>query len=261
MVRAPDSQHRTLAEFLRTHRAKVSPSVRGRRRTPGLRREEVAELAGISGTWYTWMEQGRDVSVSPATLDRLAKALQLSAAERTYLFELAGKRDPTAPPSQAKAAPPDLNDVVAVVRTPAYVLDGLWNAVAWNRHAEQLFRGWLDGAHANNPTRNILRFMFAAPAARKLVDHWEDRCRRISAEFRADYAKRLDDPAMQALVDDLKRASKFFAETWEEHLVLSREGGERTFNLPTGLQSYRQSTFNFAARPEFKLVILTPLEN
>ena len=102
--------------------------------------------------------------------------------------------------------------------------------------------------------------MFASKVARTLVDDWKDRSRRLSAEFRADYAKRLDDPAMQALVDDLKRASAFFAETWEQHLVLSREGGERTFHLTTGKASYRQSTFNFAARPEFKLVILTPLE-
>jgi transcriptional regulator with XRE-family HTH domain len=255
MARAADSQHRTLADFLRTHRAKVAPSVRGRRRTPGLRREEVAQLAGISGTWYTWMEQGRDVSVSPATLDRLAKALELTAAERAYLFELADKRDPHAPPAEAMAAPPGLSDVVAAIATPAYALDRVWSAVAWNAPAERLFHGWLDGAH----DRNILRFMFSSKLAQKLVGDWEARCRRLSAEFRVDYAKRLDDPAVQALVDELKRTSALFAETWEEHAVLSREGGERTFHLADGIHTYRQSTFNFAARPEFKLVILTPL--
>lgn len=259
MTHASDSQHRTLADFLRTHRARVTPSVRGgRRRTPGLRREEVADLSGISVTWYTWMEQGRDVSVSPATLDRLAKALQLTVPERAYLFELADKRDPTAPSAEAMAAPPGLNEVVAAITTPAYVLDRLWNAAAWNTPAEKLFRGWLDGADANNPGRNILRFMFGSKSARKLVGDWKERSRRLGAEFRVDYAKYLDDIEMQTLVDDLKRTSPFFAETWDEHLVLSREGGERTFHLADGVHTYRQSTFNFAARPEFKLVILTP---
>jgi transcriptional regulator with XRE-family HTH domain len=255
--RVADSQHRTLADFLRAHRARVTPRTGGRRRTPGLRREEVAHAAGISVTWYTWMEQGRDVSVSPATLDRLAKALELTAPERAYLFELADKRDPHAPVSEGAATPPGLDDVVAAIATPTYVLDRLWNAVAWNKAAGKLFRGWLDG----DGDKNLLRFLFTSPVARKLVGHWEDRCRRVSAEFRADYAKRIDDPAFQAIVDDLKRTSTFFAETWDEHLVLNREGGERAFHLADGLKTYRQSSFNLAARPEFKLVILTPLEN
>src|SRR5581483_7324355 len=113
-------QTRELADFLRTHRARVVPAVRGRRRTPGLRREEVAENAGISVTWYTWLEQGRDVSVSAATLDRLAKALQLSAAERAYLFDVAGKRDPAQPSPETMAAPRDLTAAVHAIRTPAY---------------------------------------------------------------------------------------------------------------------------------------------
>ena len=259
MTRAhPDPQHRALADFLRTHRARITPSTRRRRRTPGLRREEVAQLSGISATWYTWMEQGRNVSVSPAVLDRLAKALQLTAAERNYLFEIAGKRDPSMPANESRAAPPDLSDAVAVIRTPAYVLDRLWNAVAWNKAATQLFVGWL-GADQD---RNLLRYIFRASSARRLIGDWEDRARRVLAEFRVDYGKRLDDPAMQSLVDELRRKSAFFAATWNEHLILSREGGERTFDDPIdGKRVYRQATFTFATRPEFKLVILTPLKS
>ncbi|TAL02802.1 MAG: XRE family transcriptional regulator [Rhodospirillaceae bacterium] len=256
--RPENPQHRVLADFLRTHRARLTPSTRGRRRTPGLRREEVAQLSGISATWYTWMEQGRDVSVSPAALNRLAKALQLTAAERAYLFEIAGKRDPKAPTHESMAAPPDLSDAVAAIRTPAYVLDGLWNAVAWNKAATNLFVGWL----GDDQNRNLLRYIFRSPSARRLIGDWEDRARRVLAEFRVDYGKRMDDPAMQSLVDDLRRKSAFFAETWDEHLILSREGGERTFDHPAdGQRTYRQATFTFATRPEFKLVILTPLRH
>src|SRR5215475_10568671 len=106
MVEVPDDRWRALGAFLQAHRARLEPAVLGlpagmRRRTPGLRREEVAQLAGLSVTWYTWIEQGREISVSPAALARLAKTLQLSPAERAYLFDLAGKRDPAGPQPRA----------------------------------------------------------------------------------------------------------------------------------------------------------------
>jgi transcriptional regulator with XRE-family HTH domain len=249
-------QRRALGDFLRSHRARVAPAVRGRRRTPGLRREEVAESAGISATWYTWLEQGRDVSVSAAALDRLARALQLSAAERTYLFDVAGKRDPAQPSHETMAAPPDLTSAVQAIATPAYVLDRMWNAAAWNAPAAHLFMGWLDAA---NSDRNLLRYIFSNDAARHLIGNWEDRARRVLAEFRVDYARDMDDSAMQALIDDLRRASRVFAEAWNEHAVLSREGGERVFHHPRdGTLTFRQATFTFTPRPDFKLVILTP---
>ena len=258
LTRLSDPQHRALADFLRTHRERLAPGGGGRRRTPGLRREEIAQLSGISATWYTWMEQGRDVSVSPTVLDRLANALQLTTAERAYLFELAGKRDPRAPAPNSAAAPAALRAAVAAVRAPAYVLDGLWNAVAWNKAAARLFVGWLTGEH----DRNLLRYIFTASAARRLIGDWDDRARRVLAEFRADYGKRVDDPAMAKLVEELRQKNKFFAEAWDEHMVVSREGGERTFHHPIdGTHSYLQSTFNYAPRPDFKLVILTPAKS
>jgi len=254
-------EHDTLAAFLRAHRARVAAENAGpRRRTPGLRREEVAQRAGISTTWYTWMEQGRDVSVSPAALARLAQALELSAAERAYLFEIAGKRDPHAPTTPTDGAPETVIDAVKAIRDPAYVLDRYWNAVAWNRAAENLFEGWLR-APAENPARNLLRYIFTTPAAQRLIGDWEDRARRVLAEFRVDYGRALEDRAMMQLVEDLQRTSRIFTATWAEQLVLSREGGERTFHTATeGTLTYRQATFNFTPRPEFKLVILTRLK-
>ena len=251
------AQRRALGEFLRAQRARLSPATLGlpdgrRRRTPGLRREEVAEQSGISATWYSWIEQGRDVSVSPTALARLARALQLSAAERAYLFELAAKRDPSPEAGTAMAAPPALVAALERIALPAYVLDRAWNASAWNKAAAHLFAGWLDSGE-----RNLLRYIFLAPAARKLIPDWPERGRRVVAEFRADTSRHLEDPELGGLVEDLRRRSEFFAALWREHGVVSREGGERRFRHPTdGLLRYEQITFTLAGRPDFKLVML-----
>src|SRR5262249_13071207 len=151
---------RTLGEFLRAHRARLSPAGLGlstgqRRRTPGLRREEVAQRCGLSVTWYTWLEQGRDVAASPQALASVAQALQLTPAERAYLFQIAGRIDPASPlADDAMDVPPTLADALASISGPAYVLDRLWNARACNDAARRLFVGWLDGEGTN-----LLRFV------------------------------------------------------------------------------------------------------
>src|SRR5262249_34965037 len=134
MISDPSRERRrALGAFLQAHRARLAPASlglppAGRRRTPGLRREGVAQIAGLSATWYTWLEQGRDVSASPAALARLARTLQLSAAERSYLFDLAGKRDPAGPAAPAASeAPAALEAAVSAIGAPAYVLDRQWN--------------------------------------------------------------------------------------------------------------------------------------
>src|ERR1700755_3473027 len=142
MIDRSGRQQRTLGEFLRAHRARLSPAGLGlpagqRRRTPGLRREEVAQRCGLSVTWYTWLEQGRDVAASPQTLASLARALQLTPAERAYLFQIAGRLDPDAAhgPEEEADVPPTLADALASISGPAYVLDRLWNARACNDSA------------------------------------------------------------------------------------------------------------------------------
>jgi transcriptional regulator with XRE-family HTH domain len=255
-LQAPRS---ALADFVRAHRLRLTPAAAGlaagtRRRTPGLRREEVAALSGISATWYTWIEQAREVSVSPSALARLAGTLHLSPAERAYLFELAGKRDPDLPREEALDAPPALVAAVEAIAGPAYVLDRLWRARAWNRAAADLFVGWLDAAGAD---RNILRYMFLNPAARTLVRDWDERARRLLAEFRLEQGRHLGDPGMNGLIADLRRRSAFFAEAWDAHSVVGRAGGARSFLHPRhGALDFEQVTFNLASRPEFKLVML-----
>lgn len=252
----PD-RRRLLGQFVRAHRERLAPEpAMGRRRTPGLRREEIAARAGISATWCTFIEQGRDVQFSPHALGRLADALALTPAERAYLFELADRRDPQAPaPHESANAPASLQAAVRAALHPAYGLDRLWNACAWNDAAADLFVGWLDADHQ----RNLLRFVFVEPAARQLIDDWQNRARRLLAEFRADFSRSLNDPRLRDLVEELRRDSDFFDGEWQAQTVLGREGGRRAFRHPRrGLVSYTQHSFAPSDRPDTKFVLLVP---
>ena len=157
---------KALGAFLRAQRERLTPAQAGlpsapRRRTSGLRREELAQLSGISTTWYTWIEQGRDVSVSPLTLARLARALQLGTAEREYLFSLAQASDPESQDA-ADAAGPVLLASVQQLHCPGYLLDSIWNVISWNAPAQALFSGFLGTV----PAPNLLNFMFLHPLCR-----------------------------------------------------------------------------------------------
>ena len=255
----PADQRRQLGAFLRARREALSPDAvglapAGRRRTPGLRREEVAQLSGVSTAWYSWAAQGRDIALSETALARLAGALRLTAAERAYLFDLTRRRDPAA----GATANGDAEEVVALVNAiaaPAYVLDRFWNASCWNAPARRLFSIWLASGE-----QNLLRFVFLDPAARRFIQDWDERARRIVAEFRADTAAEPDHPALLDLLRDLRAGSPDFGQLWTDHAVLAREGGLRLFDHPDdGLVSYRQFTLVPATHPGHKLVVLVPL--
>lgn len=259
-----EARRQALGDFLRAQRERLTPAeaglgTGGRRRTPGLRREEVAQLGGVSATWYTWIEQGREVSASATALARLAEALRLSQAERAYLFELAGKRDPEEADAPGAAEPPvDLQTVVDMIGCPAYAMDRLGTARAWNKAAAHLFVGWLD-KKPGKAERNLLRYVFLEPAAKNLIHGWEERASRVLAEFRADAGAHLTDEAVKAMIEELRAKSALFAKLWDEQAVLGREGGMRTFDHPSdGFLSYRQIGFSLAARPDLKLVMLVP---
>lgn len=247
-----------LGTFIRAHRERLPVPVKamGRRRTPGWRREELAEAAGVGLTWITWLEQGRDVSASPAALARLADALLLNPAERASLFDLAGRRDPTDPTEPQLDLPASVLVLPALLQVPAYLLDHLWTARAWNAAATQLFTGWLD----KECQRNLLRFVFLSPEAQTLIADWPERAQRLVAEFRADFSRRPRDAAMQTLIDELSSSSVLFATLWREQTVLYREGGERKFQLSTGeVHRYQQTTLQVASQTDCKLVCLVPL--
>ena len=248
-----------LGAFLRAARERLRPADFGvapgrRRRTPGLRREEVAALCAVSPTWYTWIEQGRDVAASPATLRALAEGLRLSVAERAHLFRLAGRADPD-PVPMAQADAQRLQMLVDAVAAPAYVLDRHWNALAWNAAAAGLFAQWLGGAQPGLP--NLLRYVFLDARAPELIADWELRAERLAAEYRADSVGLHHDAGHLALVAELCRASAVFERAWRANRVVAREGGGRTFRGPGGESVvFEQFTLKLALRPDVKLIVL-----
>jgi transcriptional regulator with XRE-family HTH domain len=261
-----DSRRQELAEFLQALRQRSTPQAFGfpavsRRRTQGLRREEVAQLAGISATWYTWIEQGREVNVSAETLDRLAAALKLSRSERAYLFDIAGRRDPQGAGMEEDTAPEALVGMIDQIAIPAYLMGRYWDLLAWNKAAAELFASWLDQPReADAPLPNLLRFVFQSPEARQFVANWEVRARRLVAEFRADCRSRLEEPALQRLVGELSQSSPDFDRYWRQHDVLERQGGQREFVHPRrGLIAYQQVTLLPVEQEQLKLVLLTPV--
>ncbi len=261
MPSVPDTTRRqALAAFVRAHRERMDPAAFGftdlrRRRTPGLRREEMAQIAGLSVTWYSWIEQGRDVSLSASAIGRLARALALAPAERAYLFELAGRRDPAPPDADAPEALAPLRQMIEALPFPAYLLDGTWTARAWNRPAAALFRGWLD----RDGEANLLRFLFLDPAAAALIPDHEERARRVLAEFRADTSRHITEPALAGLVADVRAGSALFARLWDAQAVLGREGGTRSFTDGAGsVLRFEQVTLTPAPGDRLKLVVLTP---
>ncbi len=260
-----DARRKELGDFMQVLRARSQPADFGfaagsRRRTAGLRREEMAQLIGISPTWYTWIEQGREVNVSAEVLDRLARSLKLTRSERAYLFEMADRRDPLGNQAEDDAPPPILSPLLADIQVPAYLMGRYWDLLAWNDAASELFCGWLDQARSEaDAPPNMLRFVFLQPETRDFLIDWEIRARRISAEFRADCRSRLDDPALLRLVSELSASSPEFARYWRQHDVMERQGGQRGFLHPVrGLLHYQQVTLRPVEHEHLKLVMLKP---
>jgi transcriptional regulator with XRE-family HTH domain len=211
----------------------------------------------------TWIEQGRSVQPSTSVLDRLAEVLQLSAAERAYLFHLAGRADPTRPRTgMTVALPPPIEKLVRAQQYPTYVLDRYWNLPIWNDAASSLFMGWLDrAADTDDAKPNLLQFLFLSEIARTLIVDWEIRARRLTAEFRSDVGKYLDDPGLHHLVSALSAASEEFRQFWTSQDVLKREGGVRVFLHATlGRIAFEQLTLVPSIGMDFKLVVLLPQE-
>ncbi|MCC5859084.1 MAG: helix-turn-helix domain-containing protein [Ectothiorhodospiraceae bacterium] len=205
-----------LTDFLLHHRNKLTPAdvglpSTGRRRTPGLRREEVATLAGVGLTWYTWFEQGRDINVSERFLLRVSKALKLDDAECCHLFLLAQGRPPPAEAYQAQAVPPRIQTLLDDLARPAYVINLRWDLVAWNAAADVL----LGLADREPPARNLLRLAFADPALRRRLPAWRRDASCLLAQFRCDLALAPGDDAMGTLIEELSRLSPDFRRWWE----------------------------------------------
>jgi transcriptional regulator with XRE-family HTH domain len=218
-----------LAAFLRGRRARVHPQDVGlpngsRRRTPGLRREEVAQLADVGASWYTWLEQGRDIHVSEALLERLAQALRLSASERSHLFVLAQGRMPSIKTTAQSSVSLTLRRVIDHHPYPAVVTTPRRDVVAVNEAAEALF-GKVVGS-------NSLRSMFSPPKSGKRRPTWEADARRLVALFRIEAGRAADRSDFDALIAELHESSEDFRRLWKDHEIVDVIEGAKIISHP-----------------------------
>ncbi|AEI43682.1 helix-turn-helix transcriptional regulator [Paenibacillus mucilaginosus] len=223
-----NSQERlqALSAFLKARRAQISPDTVGlpagiRRRTPGLRREEVAQLAGVSTTWYTWLEQGRDIQVSVSVLESISRALQLTMDERNYLFALALETGTSVPPLEDTSLriSPSLQKILKELKyCPTIISDRRCHIVGWNEAARRVF---LNFDEISAEGRNMIRLLFARQEFRRLAVNWEDFVSGFLAIFRAYYGKYVGDEWYNLFLAEMKEAHPDFSRLWEDSKVSS----------------------------------------
>ena len=250
-----------LSNFVRTRRARVSAAAAGlpvspRRRTPGLRREEVAQLAGMSATWYTWLEQARPISVSAEMLDNLARVLRLDGIERVQLFQLA-LREPVldSKPKTQRISPLLKQMLDQMEELPAFIVGARWDVLGWNLAAAAFF-GFPGIATAE---RNMVWLFFTDSTLRSLIVDWPTRARDVLARFRVDYGRHAGDKHFVQLVERLKSVSAEFGEWWPRHDVLPQIEGLKRYNHPlVGRLQLQHVSFSVMDDPELTLTIMAP---
>ncbi len=252
-----------LGSFLRSRRQALSRPDFGlptppRARSTGLRREEVSAFAGVSVTWYTWLEQGRDIRPSRQVMDALARTLRLSPAEHEYVLRLSG-HGAAATSGHADGMPDHLQRLLdALSPAPAYVITATWSIVGWNRAYERLYPGV---AAAAPEDRNLLWLVFTDPAVRALLGDWATDSRRFLTQFRAEVGPRLTDPEVVDLVGRLEARSPHFREGWASHDVDRFSSGERRFEHPdVGTLLLRHHQLTPADAPGLHVVVYTPAQ-
>ncbi|WP_175439049.1 helix-turn-helix transcriptional regulator [Streptomyces vilmorinianum] len=251
-----------LREFLMSRRARVTPAEAGlpdggaRRRTPGLRREEVAVLAGVGVSWYQWLEQGRDITVSPQVLDAVARVLRLSPAERRHLYVLAGL-NPPAP----EVAPEDRDMCEGLRRLieawmpfPAHIMDAYWNVVQYNESASIVL------GMRPEISQNCLIAFFTDPLYRSRAADWAELAPKVVAQFRAACSECPDDDGFRAVVEEAKEVSAEFTELWERRDIMPGGQNRKILEHPLVGPLYLEATqLRVPARPDLAIVMHTPL--
>ncbi|QBD76005.1 XRE family transcriptional regulator [Ktedonosporobacter rubrisoli] len=260
-----DEQRRAeLAHFLRTRRERLSPAMfhlpygAKHRRTPGLRREELAQVAGISPTWYMKLEQGQAIQVSAQVLESLAQSLQLTPGERNHLYLLAREQLPLPMQRHTPQISEELQGVLdALTPYPAFVVNERWDVVGWNLAASQVFA---DFAAFSDWERNLVWIMFTQPDQRALYVDWECWAQHILALFRASGGREADEDWFIERRDRLMQASSEFREWWQWHEVGDAHTGNKELNHPlVGPLVLRATTLLVADDPNLKLFVYTPL--
>lgn len=247
--------------YLKDRRARLDPAAfgfpAGRRRTPGLRREEVAQRAHISPTWYTWLEQGRGGAPSADVLDRIARALMLTEVEREHLFLLGLGRQPEVRYQKNGGVTPRLQHVLdALDPTPAFIRTATWDVVAWNRAATVMLT---DYGSLPPEQRNILRFIFLDPQVRAAQYDWDSVARFVVGAFRVDAARAGAAAEVAPLVDELCRLSPEFAAMWRDNDVRSHGEAVKHIRHPIlGPLAFEYSAFAVDGRPDLSMVVYAP---
>ncbi|NXY97659.1 helix-turn-helix domain-containing protein [Streptomyces sp. BR123] len=258
-----DVRRHELAEFLRSRRERITPEQVGlprgrRRRTPGLRREEVAQLSAVGVTWYTWLEQAREIQVSAQVLDAVARALLLDPSERAHLFALAGTADP-APNTPCPSVTPALREMLdRLAPLPACVQNSRYDILAYNSTYGRLL---CDLDELPPEDRNGLWLAFTDPGWRESVVNHAETLRIMAAKFRASMAGHLAEPAWKALVARLEARSPEFREVWARHEVVGQ--GARTKyirNRHVGLLHLEHTSLWLGPAPGPRLVTYAPLD-
>ncbi|WP_079138150.1 helix-turn-helix transcriptional regulator [Actinacidiphila rubida] len=257
-------RRRELASFLRSRRERISPDQVGlppgrRRRTPGLRREEVAQLAAVGVTWYTWLEQAREIQVSGQVADAIARALMLDTTERQHLFTLAGTADPH-PHLDCPGMSPAVRAMLDQLEPlPAAVVNSRYDIVAYNRTYGRLVSD-LDALPRED--RNLMWLAFTDPQWRERMVDREENIRLMAAKFRASMAEHLAEPAWKTLLKRLQQTSPDFCEMWERHEVLKPDGHiKRYLNPEVGLLAFDFTHLWLGPGPGPRLVTYTPADD
>lgn len=251
-----------LGAYLRDRRARLDPAAlgfpAGRRRTPGLRREEVAQRANISPTWYTWLEQGRGGAPSADVLNRIASGLMLTEHEREHLFILGLGRPPEVRYRAVDGVTPRLQRVLDVMETsPAIMKNATWDVVAWNRAAAAVLT---DYGALPPEGRNVLRLIFTHSRVKAAQEDWWAVARYVVAAFRADAARAGAGDEISRLVEELSRLSPEFETLWREsHVIAHGEGLKRLHHAELGVLELEFSTFAVEGRPELAMVVYNPV--
>jgi hypothetical protein len=263
VIDSRDGRRSELAAFLRTRRARISPQDVGlppgiRRRTPGLRREEVAQLAGIGVTWYTWLEQGRRIHASLQVLDAIGRTLRLDQAELEHLYRLA---DVSTAPVEATlvTVPPRLQEILdALDPLPASLLNARFDLLAFNQAHEDLLWEW----HSmTGQERNMLWCCFVRPDARTRFPNFDDDASYMVAVLRGAYGQHLNEPAWVSFLERLSAASPDFDKLWARHEVASPESRIKHYIHPdVGLLRLRSTNLFVADLPETRINVSTPVD-
>ncbi|XAZ21812.1 helix-turn-helix transcriptional regulator [Sinorhizobium sp. B11] len=252
----------SLGTFLRDRRSRLDPAVfgfSGRRRTPGLRREEVAQRANISPTWYTWLEQGRGGAASADVLNRIASGLMLTEPEREHLFILGLGRPPEVRYRAVEGISPRLQRLLDTLEvSPALVRTAAWDIVAWNRAATIVMT---DYGKLAPDDRNVLRLLFSNPGVRNVQHDWDAMARFVVGAFRADAARAGATSEIADLVEELCRTSAEFKRIWEENEVIAHGEGTKRLRHPVlGDIELEYSGFAIDGRPDLNMVVYNPVD-